>query len=48
MSNVNRQVLGFNSTNYALSSTSKQTLINSLGSGRAVTIARTGLSAMGW
>lgn len=38
MSNVNRQVLGYNSSNYALSSTSKTTLINSLGSGRAVTI----------
>jgi hypothetical protein len=47
MSNVNRQVLGFNSTNYALSSTSKQTLINSLGSGRAVTIGTNGTVGSG-
>jgi hypothetical protein len=38
MSNVNRQILGFNSTNLSLATTTKQQLINSLGGGRAVTI----------
>jgi hypothetical protein len=38
MSNVNRQVLGTNSSNYAFSNSSKQTLINAFGSGRAVTL----------
>jgi len=38
MFNTNSQVLGYNSTNYPLSSTSKQTLINSLSGGNAVTI----------
>jgi hypothetical protein len=38
MSNVNRQVLGYNSSNYSFSSTDKQTLINAIGAGRAVTL----------
>lgn len=38
MSNTNSQVLGYNSTNYPMSSASKTTLINSLNSGNAVTI----------
>jgi hypothetical protein len=38
MSNVNAQVLGYNSTNYAFSSTPKQTLVNALAAGRAVTL----------
>lgn len=38
MSNTNSQILGYNSTNYPMSGTSKQTLINALNSGNAVTI----------
>ena len=38
MSNVNAQVLGYNSTNYSFSSTPKQTLVNALAAGRAVTL----------
>lgn len=38
MSNVNAQVLGYNSTNYSLSSSTKQTMITALNSGRSVTI----------
>ena len=38
MSNVNAQVLGYNSTNSALSSASKQSLINAITSSQAVTI----------
>jgi len=38
MSNTNSQVLGYNSTNHPLSSSSKQTLINAINSGNAVTI----------
>ncbi len=41
MSNVNAQVLGYNSTNYTTSSTSKQTLVNALNSRNAVTIGTT-------
>ncbi|HBJ33273.1 MAG TPA: hypothetical protein DDZ51_00630 [Planctomycetaceae bacterium] len=42
MSNTNSQVLGHNSTNYPLSSSSKQTLINSVNAGNAVTIGTNG------
>ena len=38
MSNVNGQVLGYNSTNYGFASTTKQTLINALSSGLSVTL----------
>lgn len=38
MSNVNAQVLGYNSTNYSFSSTPKQTMISALSAGRAVTL----------
>lgn len=38
MSHTNSQVLGYNSTNHPLSSTSKQTLINAINAGNAVTI----------
>jgi hypothetical protein len=41
MSNVNRQVLGYNSSNYSFATTSKQTLIDALTSGRAVTLGTT-------
>lgn len=38
MSRTNSQVLGYNSTNHSLSSTPKQTLINAINAGNAVTI----------
>ena len=38
MSNVNAQVLGYNSSNYWFSSTSKQTLIDALNSSKAITL----------
>ena len=38
MSNVNAQVLGYNSTNYAFSNTQKQSLVNALSSGKSVTL----------
>ncbi len=38
MSNVNAQVLGYNSTNYAFSSTPKQSLVNAVSSGKSVTL----------
>jgi len=41
MSNVNRQVLGFNSSNFWFSNSSKQTLIDALASGKAVTLGTT-------
>jgi ribosomal protein L21E len=37
MSNVNFQILGYNSTNYSFTTTTQQTLINAIGSGQAVT-----------
>ena len=41
MSNVNRQVLGYNSSNFSFATTSKQTLMDALASGRAVTLGTT-------
>ncbi len=38
MSNVNAQVLGYNSTNYAFSNTPKQALIDAIASNRSVTL----------
>lgn len=38
MSNVNAQVLGYNSTNYAFSNTPKQSLVNAVSSGNSVTL----------
>ena len=38
MSNVNAQVLGYNSTNYAFSNTPKQSLVNAVSSGKSVTL----------
>lgn len=38
MSNVNSQVLGYNSTYYSTSNTSKQVMINALGAGHTVTL----------
>jgi hypothetical protein len=38
MSNVNAQVLGYNSTNHSFASTPKQTMISALSAGRAVTL----------
>ena len=37
MSDVNFQILGYNSTNYSFATTTQQTLINAIGSGQAVT-----------
>ena len=37
MSDVNFQILGYNSTNYSFTTTTQQTLINAVGSGQAVT-----------
>ncbi len=37
MSDVNFQILGYNSTNYNFATTTQQTLINAIGSGQAVT-----------
>jgi hypothetical protein len=48
MGDVNAQALGYSSTNFAVNSTNKQNLINSLNSGLAVTIGTTqGASAGG-
>lgn len=38
MSNVNAQVLGYNSSNYSLTTSNQQTLINAVTSGKATTI----------
>ena len=38
MSNVNAQVLGYNSSNFSFASTSKQTLIDALNSSKAITL----------
>ena len=38
MSNVNAQVLGYNSTNYAFSNTPKESLVNAVSSGKSVTL----------
>jgi Calpain family cysteine protease/PKD domain/Bacterial Ig-like domain (group 2) len=47
MSNVNAQVLGYNSTRYAVSNTAnKAALLNALAAGRAVTIGTTGTSTL--
>jgi hypothetical protein len=48
MSNVNAQVLGYSSSNYAVASTTKQQLINFLGNGKAVTIGTNSSVASGW
>ena len=48
MSNVNAQVLGYSSSNYAVATTTKQQLINFLGSGKAVTIGTKSSVAGGW
>ncbi len=48
MSIVNAQVLGYNSSNHAVASTTKQQLINFLGSGKAVTIGTNSSAASGW
>lgn len=48
MSNVNAQVLGYSSSNYATATTTKQQLINFLGSGKAVTIGTKSSVASGW
>jgi hypothetical protein len=47
MANVNAQVLGYNSTNYAFSNASKQSLVEALGSGRAVTLGTLGNASAG-
>lgn len=47
MGPVNSQVLGFQSSNFVLSSTPKQTLINSLSSSQAVTIGTQSYAASG-
>jgi hypothetical protein len=47
MAYTNAQVLGYNSTNYPLSSTPKTTLINALAAGHAVTIGTNGSVAAG-
>lgn len=48
MTQVNAQVLGYNSTNHATASSSKQTLVNAVNSTQAVTIGtRPGASAGG-
>ena len=47
MSYVNAQVLGYNSTRYAVSNAANKTaLVNALGAGRAVTIGTTGNSTL--
>jgi hypothetical protein len=48
MSNVNAQVLGYSSSNHSVASTTKQQLINFLGSGKAVTIGTNSSVASGW
>jgi hypothetical protein len=48
MSNVNAQVLGYNSSNYSFSNTPKQTLISALQSGRAVTLGTTARPSNGF
>ncbi len=42
MSNVNAQVLGYSSTNYAFANTSKQTLIDALNNNRSTTLGTIG------
>ena len=47
MSNVNAQVLGYNSTRFASSNAANKTaLVNALGAGRAVTVGTTGSSTL--
>jgi len=41
MSNTNAQILGYNSTNHSMSSTSKQTLVNAVNTNQSVTIGST-------
>ncbi len=47
MANVNAQVLGYNSTNYMFSSASKQSLIDAINAGRAVTLGTTSSATAG-
>ncbi len=47
MSNVNAQVLGYNSTYYSTNSTSKQVMINALSAGHAVTLGTTSNASAG-
>lgn len=41
MSNTNAQILGYNSTNHSMASTSKQTLVNAVNANQSVTIGTT-------
>jgi hypothetical protein len=47
MHNMNRQVLGYNSTNHYFSSSTQQTLIDALASGKAVTLGTNGTVSAG-